>query len=181
MSNWEDTLSVRPSIADESGLPPDVRRAMGFSRAFIGQRSGPLRSASGTWYFRVLDVRPGGRPLEYAEARSAVMRLLFQGAGDTASLGSVWVAQKRGDWEKQQASEVLEELFRPDPEAVEKIVRSGEADSLAGELPPGLSVAEKAEQVGLAVRARETSRSRERRFQSWMRQDLQLAFIDFAE
>jgi hypothetical protein len=154
---------------------------MGFSRASVGRRSGPLRSAYGTWYFRVLDVRPGGRPLEFAEARSGILRILFQGAGDTASMGSVWMAQKHSEWEKQQAGAMLDELFRPDPEEVEKVVRSGEADSLAGELPPGLSAAERAEQVGLAVRARETARLRERRFRDWMRQDLRLAFIDFAE
>jgi hypothetical protein len=76
----EDTLAAASLTLPDSLLPAEVRARVAWHPALApGAFLGPLPSAYGTWYFRILEMRRGKRLLTLEEARAEIAETLFPG------------------------------------------------------------------------------------------------------
>jgi hypothetical protein len=140
-----DTADTRSLTVGEKDLPPKLREDLAYYQPCRqGETLGPIRSAFGLWYLRVLEVRKGGRPLTLAESRPALRKILFGWDGKDAldpvlseakarerdlrasiaeqylmarkpGAGSSW-ERKRNDWMRNHL--VLRFVDLPDPDAL---------------------------------------------------------------
>jgi hypothetical protein len=64
---------IGPGLAlRNTWLPETVREALPDSLPRCESICGPVRTSLGTWYFRKLSLKPGGRPMPFRQVREAV-------------------------------------------------------------------------------------------------------------
>lgn len=173
-----DTMDASPLRLPDSVLPAEAR-AWVASHPLLAQDAflGPLPSVFGTWYFRVLEVRRGKRPLTLEEARGRIAEILFPGQDrDPLEMARSYLQGKRNSLRDGVLSSALEERFRPGPEE-----RPSPEGSAAGDSPVGEdrdpSASERASQARDVWVEAETRRRRDVDMAAWIRRELSVRFI----
>lgn len=107
----EDTARIRPRVVNQFSLPDCVREGWTHrAGGRIGDFSGPIRSLLGTWYFRVVDIRPGRGVLSLQEARPRIMERLLGSAepGGPAMAQETAAAKDRELWKSLAAPHLMD-------------------------------------------------------------------------
>ncbi|HKP97583.1 MAG TPA: peptidylprolyl isomerase [Fibrobacteria bacterium] len=129
-------------------LPASLQAQLGrYFKARPGEVLGPFPSVFGTWWFQVLETRPGGRLSTLREARQAVLAALGEGEPGSAQAEGLRSRDRQG-W-GLMAAHYLEERFG----------REAARDTAAGQAS------------GEASRRMAADKT------AWMRHDLDIRFI----
>lgn len=175
----EDTSGTRPILIDEFRLPQsvqaDLEPALSHRR---GEFVGPIKSDYGTWYFRTLGIRKGGRPLSLEEATPSIAReILHLDESDPLQQIQSMRASKRMSRSLSLASSYLNKRFLPDRDALAGLRDSPLRDSLellyAGGTPEEIAAVVESALVQAAINRRMGNEK-----SLWLRNELSIQFID---